>query len=153
MSTPRPQDVISAAYTGVNEIDVEIRHAREMLGRARDLREQVESRIASDGNRNLLPACSQKLDDILSTLLNYLCQHCMDEEELMHFYGFNSLHPSLYAIHVEDHADITQKLAVLIGNNIDTPTVALLEQVDAFIEEWFTEHIPSHDYVFAKTVR
>lgn len=153
MSTPRPQDVISVAHTGVAEIDVEIRHAREMLGRVRDLREQVESRIASDGNQNLLPACSQTLSDILSKLLNYLYQHCVDEEELMRFCGFNSLYPNLYAIHVEDHADITQKLAVLIGNNIDIPTVTLLGQVDAFIEEWFTEHIPSHDFVFAKTVQ
>jgi hypothetical protein len=141
------------ADTGVAEIDIEIRYAREMLRRVRNLREQVESRIARDGNPALLPACARKLGDLLSRLLNFLYQHCVDEEELMHFCGFHARHPKLYAIHVEDHADITQQLAALIGNNIDIPTVTLLHQVEAFVEAWCTDHIPGHDLVFARTLQ
>lgn len=152
MPNSRQRDVLSQGNTGVIEIDLEISLVHEMLCQVRELRERVQVRVACDGNGSLLPECSQSLGNILSKFLNFLYLHTLDEEIVMKSCGFNSLHPNLYALHVEDHADIAQELVELIGRCSDTASVELLHHVDTLIEGWFTEHIPEHDLIFVKMV-
>lgn len=132
--------------TGISIIDDEHRRLHEFITRLRTICRDFDSKATChDCISDRVTHCEEELMDCVGTLLSYMVDHFRHEEDLMKRQGLSAVGHALYLQHTEDHANITNRVAMLTHPGDPMATVKAIAETAAILAAWFESHIKHHD--------
>lgn len=137
MSAPLP--------TGDRMIDEEHRQLHAALARLRDTCARYDEKTSCDGcSDELISECSREYYRSLGNVIEFMVAHFSSEEALFRDSGLAAEFHELYARHVEEHANLSERLSALAADNIDN-VVASLQKMSEVLVQWLDRHILDYD--------
>lgn len=132
--------------TGISIVDEEHRQLREFIGELRTICTDFDSKPTCAGCTNeKIAACDTALLDCVTELLGFMVEHFRNEESLMKDLGVISKQHERYLLHAEDHANITDHVALLTHPRPRQETVRAIADTASVIARWLDHHIEHHD--------
>jgi hemerythrin-like metal-binding protein len=135
-----------ALETGISIVDEEHRQLREFINRLRMICTDFDSKQSCAGcTEERISACDSALLDCVTELLGFMVEHFRNEENLMKDLGVSAKQHERYLLHAEDHANITDHVALLTHSRPRQETVRAIADMAAVIARWLDHHIEHHD--------
>ena len=132
--------------TGIAMIDEEHHQLRAFIGRLRSICNDFENQKSCIGcSSDKVSACEYALLDCVTDLLGYMVEHFRMEENLMKDLGISAKHHERYLMHAEDHANITDHVALLARPKDRQQTVRTIAETATVLSRWLDHHIEHHD--------
>jgi hemerythrin len=137
-SNDKPVQWRESLLTGILEIDEQ---------------HQILVNILNDSAPDLDPELSRKaLLQITRDLLTYAMHHFEAEEELMKRHGYAAAEPEEAGAHLQQHRRFSEHV-VALRNSLRTGTDESKAGVQAFLVDWFTNHILTADRRLGEFIR
>lgn len=132
--------------TGISIVDEEHRRLRESIDALRSICAEFDSKQNCAGcTDEKITACDTALLDCLTKLLGFMVEHFRNEENLMKDLGVSAKQHERYLLHAEDHANITDHVALLAHPRSRQETVRVIADTASLIARWLDHHIAHHD--------
>ena len=139
------QNLPSALDTGIAHVDFE--HA-QLLSCMTTLRKlcstPASSSCLSCGNfqRGI---CESTLIGLLGDLLAFILDHFHSEEKAMRESMLYMVDRHVCEAHMEDHAQISEKIQQIVAAIDPAKTVLQVRELDQLLERWVSNHVVLHD--------
>ena len=135
---------------GIVEIDQEKRQLIAAIDELQAMCKEVDLRNPRGEQSGVETPSHRPLDALLTDLMNLIFDHALEEEQLMKSVGYSKHQTHAYERHVEDHADIAERLASIIVELEESSSVARVRSLLSLTHRWANEHIRDHDIPFAE---
>jgi hemerythrin-like metal-binding protein len=89
--------------------------------------------------------CESSLIGLLGDLLIFILDHFQAEERAMRESMLYMVDRHVCEAHMEDHAQISQKIQQIVSQIDPSKTVVLVRELDHLLERWVTHHTVLHD--------
>ena len=89
--------------------------------------------------------CESSLIGLLGDLLIFILDHFHQEERAMHDSLLYMLDRDVCEAHMEDHAQISEKIQKIVAANDPVRMVIQLRELGCVLEKWVSHHVLLHD--------
>lgn len=96
--------------------------------------------------------CESLLIGLLGDLLVFILDHFQQEEKAMHDTLLFMLDRDVCEAHMEDHAQISERIQKIVAANDPANTVVQVRELGFVLERWVSNHVVLHDQALANWV-
>lgn len=142
-----------ALNTGLHEVDFEHAQLLSCMASVRRMCGEYSTRSSCAGcNGAQRMDCESSLIGMLGDLLAFILDHFHTEERAMRDTLLYMVDRQVCEAHMEDHAQISEKIQQIVSALNPMETVVLLRKLDQVLERWVTHHVILHDQALARWV-
>jgi hemerythrin len=136
----------SELVTGVAIIDAEHLRLRQLIGQLREICSDFEMKDGCQGcGLEKTIDCERKLLDSLMDILGFMTEHFVIEERLLKGEKKSTDEKDRFALHVEDHIGLIEKLTAVATAKDLQHTVRQIAETATVLDRWLTDHIKRFD--------
>lgn len=94
--------------------------------------------------------CESSLIGLLGDLLMFIIDHFHQEEKAMRESLLYMVDRVVCEAHMEDHAQISEKIQKIVAANNPEKTVVLVRELELVLDDWVSHHVVLHDMALVK---
>jgi hemerythrin-like metal-binding protein len=131
--------------TGIATVDFEHAQLLSCMATLRQLCSTPFSNTCFGCDSNQRANCESTLVGLLGDLLAFILDHFHSEEKAMRDSLLYMLDRQVCEAHMEDHAQISEKIQQIVAAIDPSKTVQQVRELDQLLERWVSNHVVLHD--------
>ena len=143
----------AAFNTGIAHIDFGHAQLLTSISSLRKLCVKPASVSCNTCDRSQRGNCESSLIGHLGDLLIFILDHFQAEEKAMRDSLLYMVDRHVCEAHMEDHAQISQKIQQIVAAIDQSKTVQLVDELDQLLERWVSNHAVLHDQALERWMK
>lgn len=143
-------DLPASLDTGIDVVDFEHAQLLSCMATLRQLcvdTSRDSCHLCEDAQR---VNCESSLIGLLGDLLMFIIDHFHQEEKAMRESLLYMLDRDVCEAHMEDHAQISERIQKIVAANNLAKTVVQVRELERLLDEWVSHHVVLHDLALMK---